>query len=147
MKQRASSRGFTLIELMIVVAIIAVVAAIAMPSYTSYVARAKRADARSQLMQAQQWMQRFYAANDQYEKDRAGQDVANVMPSNLKRSPADGATAVYELTIAPTVTSYTLTMAPVTGGTMARDPCGAFTINSVGARGVTGTKPRDECWK
>ena len=138
--------GFTLIELMIVVAIIAIIAAIAMPSYTSYVARAKRADARTQLLQASQFMQRFYAANDQFAKDRTGADVINVMPANLKRSPADGA-QLYQLSVNPTTTAYTLTMAPVAGGGMASDACGSFTITSTGVRGVTGTKTRDECWK
>jgi type IV pilus assembly protein PilE len=51
--------GFTLIELMIVVAIVAILASIALPSYTSYIARARRADARTQLRQAAQFMQRL----------------------------------------------------------------------------------------
>ena len=138
--------GFTLIELMIVVAIVGMLAAVALPSYRTYVDRARRADARAQLLQAAQFMQRFYAANDQFLNDRGGGAIADKMPANLKKSPADGP-QVYALAINATTSAYTLTMAPLTGSPLAGDVCGSFTLTSTGARGVTGTKPRDECWK
>lgn len=153
-------KGFTLIEVMITVAIVAILSSIAYPSYTSYIARAKRADARTQLLQAAQFMQRFYAANDQYLQDRASNAVLGTsvgMPDNLRVSPADG-TALYQLntaiasagnyTASVTTSAYTLTMAPITGRSMASDACGMFTITSIGTRGVvSATKTRDECWK
>nr|WP_255532211.1 MULTISPECIES: type IV pilin protein [unclassified Polaromonas] len=74
---------------MVTVPFVAVLAAIALPSYASYVARARRADARGQLVHAAQFMQRFYAANDSFSKDRAGNDVINQVPASLKQSPSD----------------------------------------------------------
>lgn len=146
-KPSSRNSGFTLIELMIVVAIVAILASIALPSYTSYVARAKRADARTQLVQAAQFMQRFYAANDTFEKDRADHDVIDQIPETLKQSPADS-TAIYELEIpTATSTSYEIHMVPVSGGSMAADSCGTFTLTSTGIRGVSGTTARDTCWK
>jgi len=146
--------GFTLIELMIVVAIVAILAAVAMPSYTSYVARGRRADARVQLMQAAQFMQRFYTANDRFDSDRGGNAVLSQVPDNLKRAPADG-DQVYSLGITATASNFTLTMAPLAGSIMASDECGSFTITATGIKGVTALLTtdanyqhlRDKCWK
>lgn len=148
-------RGFTLIELMITVGIVAVLAAIAIPSYGAYVARTRRADARGQLVQVAQFMQRFYVANDNFSTDRAGNNVFDRVPVNLLRSPADGV-PIYNLTVpAATLspTSYEVRMVPVAAGVMGNDACGSFTLTSTGVRGVSvggvagTTSQRDTCWK
>jgi type IV pilus assembly protein PilE len=153
--RRPSSSGFTLIELLIVVAIVAILSAVAFPAYTSYVAKARRADARGQLLQVAQFMQRFYSANDTYEQDRANTGVLLKVPANLKQSPADG-TAVYTLDIPSaslSASAYELRMIPVPGTPMAADPCGTFTLTSTGVKGVRvngspgSATLRDTCWK
>jgi len=66
MKTGNQERGFTLIELMIVVAVIAILAAIAMPSYTSYKVRANRVEVQTELMQLAQRLQSYKAMNHSY---------------------------------------------------------------------------------
>ena len=154
-EQLGRESGFSLIELMIALAIVAVLTSLAVPAYTSHVARAKRADARTQLVQAAQFMQRFYAANDSFAKDRANNDVLSQIPAALKQSPADSA-KVYDLAIpAETLTStgFELRMVPVLGSSMASDLCGSFTLTSAGLRGVLvgdtigAASLRDSCWR
>lgn len=150
---RQQAHGFTLIEVMIVVAIIGILAAIALPQYTEHVARSRRADARTQLQAAAQFMQRFYSANDRYDVDRANNGALTQMPANLQRAPADG-TAAYTLSSSNlTATTYTLLMAPVAGAAMQNDRCGTYTLNERGVRGnvINGTAAsadvRDGCWR
>ena len=141
------SRGFTLIELMIVVAIVAILAAVAYPSYTAYVKRGQRASARSQLLQADQYMKRFYASNDSYSADRSGAD--STLPARLRVSPPEAAvdTQLYDITIsAKTGTSFTLSATPA--NSMTGDKCGTFTIDQTGLKGVVNnTETRDACWR
>ena len=87
----ARARGFTLIELMIVVAIVAVLASLAYPSYTRYVKRGQRAGAQVALNEAAQFMQRYYSANNAYDR-KPGDTTKTVTDTSLAaREPAQGA--------------------------------------------------------
>ncbi len=146
--------GFTLIELMIVVTIISVLLAVALPSYKAYVDRGHRAQARSQLLQAAQYMQRFYAANDRYDQDRGANPVFTIIPDRLKSPAGEGASQFYQIVDTGTYassfssTTFQLVISPIGGSRMEGDACGAFTLNHLGAKGnMNNTLSRDECWR
>ncbi len=150
------ANGFTLIELMVVVAVVAILAAIALPSYQESVRRSKRTEAQAVLMQAAQYMQRFYSANDRYTLT-AGTTTAetaqssagvSMLPAALRQSPASGGAYTIAVLARDTPPSYSLTA--TRAGSMEADKCGTLVINSLGVKSVasqaTGITAAD-CWK
>ena len=132
-------KGFTLIEVMIVVAIIGILSAIAYPSYTEYIARGHRADARAGLLQAQQWLERAATATGVY-------------PTTLPDAFTWASDATKRYTIGfqtgNTNAAFTLTATPK-NGPQKNDKCGTYTLSNTGVRGaagkaaVPGTRPHD----
>lgn len=136
------SAGFTLIELMIVVAIIAIIAAVAYPSYQEHVRKTRRADAQTALLELSQFMERHYTANGRYLQANG---TAPVLP--FTEAPKDGAAKAYDLsfTAAPTANAYTLRAVPK--GSMAGDACGTLTISNTGAKGQAVGATLEQCWR
>ena len=129
---RKLKSGFTLVELIVVVAIIGILSAIAYPSYTQYVVRSKRADAMGALMNAAQSMERYRSNNYNY-------NVANLSDVFATQVPVEGGTAYYNLTMVNDATSYTITATP-TGSMAGQD--GPLTLDNTGARTWDG----NNCW-
>ena len=139
-------KGFTLIELMIVVAIVGIIMAFAIPSYLEQIRRGNRTDARAQLLKASQYMQRYYASNDRYDQDRAG--VAFSFPGGLSKSPETG-DQKYTITATATLTAYTVTAVPFATGSMFNDVCGTLGLDHTGLKSFTGASPAtlEKCWR
>ncbi len=132
-------RGFTLIELMIVVAVIAVLTLIAYPNYISSVRKGKRGQAKADLVQVVQSMERCYTQLNTYTGCWAGTDVLTA-PSN--QSPTNGP-KIYDLVLAvPTAQTFSVT-ATATGDQL-KDSCGALTINQANVKTYTGSGTN--CW-
>lgn len=139
---RDAGKGFSLVELMVVMAIIGIIAAIAYPSYTESVQRGYRASAQAALLESQQYMERFYSANSRYTTDAAG-TTAPALPARLTAVPSDS--PKYDLTVsAATLNSYTLTATPRAGNS---DACANLTLTNTGARGRSGSGSVQDCWK
>lgn len=128
----ATDRGFTLVEMLIVVAIIGILAAIAYPSYTQYVQRSNRAEARAALLENAQFLERSYTTANRY-------DSAGELPHN--QSPENG-DARYNIAVAAAEQSFELSAVPT--GSMAGDACGTLTLTNTGVRGADGDLA--QCW-
>jgi type IV pilus assembly protein PilE len=107
MVMKKYSLGFTLIELMIVVAIIAVLAAIAYPSYTQYKIRTNRADVQSEMMNIAQRLQSYYVINHNY--------TSATLDNGTTSKDYPISNPVYRVTLVPSGQTYTLTAEPISG--------------------------------
>lgn len=140
--------GFTLIELMIVVAIVGILSAIAYPSYAEYIRRGHRADARAGLLQAQQWLERAATATGQYPMA----SPTFVMPASLTwaADPTKRYTIGFKNPPAPSGAVFTLIATRKAATPQATDKCGDLTLTHTGARGAdnyTVTDVEAECWR
>lgn len=130
--------GFTLIEVMIVVAIVGILAAIAYPSYQEQVRKSRRADCAGELTLLANAMERFFTLNGSYPATVAAMNF----PANC---PIDGGTPSYTFSIpARTATTFTVQASPT--GPQAGDKCGDLTLTHTGQQGVSTGLALTECW-
>src|SRR5690606_16381268 len=140
----ARQGGFTLIELMVVVAIVAILVSIALPSYQESVRKGRRGQAKADLVDVAQQAERYRTVNSTY----GGFTLTNT------NSPATGDVAyVLAMNVAEGGGTFTATATPVAGTAQADARCGVLTINQAGSRwhasgndpecgfGLTGTGP------
>ena len=153
-----SSRGFTLVELMIVVVITTILLSIAIPSYQSQIRQSRRTEAKTALLDLAGREERFLSTNPQ--------GYTNV-PANLGYLgpfPVAVGSNYYTITVAciagvgaglacdpnanaPNGPSYYLTATPIAGTSQAADTqCTSFSVDSTGAQFSTGTYTAQQCW-
>lgn len=131
-----TSSGFTLIELMIVVAVIAILAAVAYPSYQAQVRKGRLGQAQADMLELAQFMERCFAANNSY---------ANCNLPFLA-SPRTG-TTYYDIRVqTPSRTEFDLTATPLSAGGQDQHPCGVLTLDERNVKGFASTGSQAQCW-
>lgn len=136
----STRRGFTLVEMMIVVVVVAILTAVALPSYQEYIRRSHRSDAQAGLLQAAQWLERAATANGNYPTS---------LPQALTWSNDTSKRYTISFVSGNSTTSYTLQAVPKAGGAQANDRCGTFRLSYNGEQSNTnlasGISSKD-CW-
>ena len=129
----SSQKGFTLIELMVVVVVAAILAAIAYPSYQNYVMRAKRAEGRATLLDAAAKEERYYSDANQY---------GTLADAGISSTSESG---YYSISISRQNANqnFTLTATPAS---FADNDCGALTLSNAGDKDNGGTEDTAYCW-
>lgn len=135
----ARARGFTLLELMIVVVIIAILAAVAIPTFGRYAIRAHRVDGQELLLRIANAQERFYATNNHY----------GALTELGYANPAPTEKGYYNVSMVPAAAStsaqtFTATATPTTA--QAKDDCKNLTIDNSGVRASSGTTTNGSCW-
>ncbi|WP_349984782.1 type IV pilin protein [Stenotrophomonas sp. WHRI 8082] len=131
-----SIRGFTLIELMIVVAVVAILAVIALPSYNEYVRKSRRAQAKADLVEYAALAERFHTVNNTYVGFKFPGGSATV------NSPREGGTAAYNLSMDTARSTFKLTA--TAANEQANDKCGNLSVNQANVK--TAKIALSECW-
>lgn len=138
--------GFTLIELMIVVAVLAILAAVAYPTYKKQIQKGHRVDAKSAVLEAAAREEKFFATNNRYSSLASDLNYAA-----LPFSVISSGQTVYTLNIAVNTTgtpTYLITAVPAND--QVNDACYTYAIDNFGVQsnqlsgGATNTTTG--CW-
>jgi type IV pilus assembly protein PilE len=152
---KIKSRGFTIIEVLVVVAILGILAAIAIPQVTKYTTNARRADGKTALLAAAQAMERYYTNNYKYADATIGNDK-NATFSEYSQSGyyqlcfTDNTLTECKLSNSES-TKFRIKAVPVTTDKQANDTlCKTMTINQLGEKKAYDNLNADktsDCWK
>lgn len=134
--------GFTLLELMIVLAILGILFSLALPAYQESIREGGRAEARSLLLQVAADQERFYSDNNSYSS------AASPLSRPIIAALASEA-GLYRVTVAACATGtiancFIATATPQ--GAQAADTCTSLTVSNTGLKGATGDSV-DSCWR
>lgn len=136
MKRREMQKGFTLIELMIVLAIIGILAGIAYPTYMSFVRKTNRVEAKTDLMDAAQRLQRCYTAYGSFITSPGDNSCAVYTQLKAATGIVSQGAGYYRIQFdgTPTATSYTLIATAIKAPQLLDKGCTTMSLSSVGVK-------------
>jgi type IV pilus assembly protein PilE len=140
---RNRNRGFTLIEVLMVVAILGIIVAFGYPSYQEQVRKARRAEGMGELLEMADRLERRYSDQGTYGGINADA-LYNITTADNTRPTTNGH---YKLDIV-SADNVQFTINATPQGPQTKDKCGTFTMTSQGVKTVSGSISVDDCkWK
>lgn len=141
-------KGFTLVELMIVVAIIAILASIAYPAYQDQVQKARRADGTSTLLDIASKLERYHSEFGSYTANLGTGNAGLGFDAAANTNTTSSSEGYYQISIVLPAGNQTFTLtADAAGSIQVGDTkCGNFTLTHTGVPGISGTATVDDCW-
>ena len=130
-------KGFTLIELMIVVAIVALLAALAYFNYSKYAFRARRADGKEALTRIAAAEERYYTTRNVYVSDLTALGYTTATVQSEK--------TYYTITATTSNANQAFSLSAAPQGAQAKDACGSLTLDNGNVRAPT-TSSNGDCW-
>ncbi|MEP1471487.1 MAG: type IV pilin protein [Halieaceae bacterium] len=143
--------GFTLIEVMIVVAILAILTAIGLPAYQDFVLKSNRTAGRGVLLDVASRQEQYFINNRQYTDSLTDLGYTSdpfYVNNQADRSSSSGGDAIFQIDLTLlTATTYTVKAEAISGSVQARDAkCTSFTLSGAGAKTNTGSGSVSDCW-
>lgn len=136
--------GFTLVELMIVVAIIGILAAFAYPSYIEYVTRAHRAAAEGFMLEVATKEDRYLLDSRQYVASLGTLGMA--VPAEVSGYYSFGSVGS-EIAVGSAPPSFTISATPIASQATRDTKCGTLTLKQDGSKTASGSGGVENCWK
>ena len=146
-----TQKGFTLVELMIVIAIVGILVAVAYPSYQEHTRKSRRGNCAGELAPLANAMERHFTLNGSYSAPNPtlGNAAGDIFPATCPRDNAGvaGALAFYNFAITNvTPSTFTIQASPIPGGPQDGDKCGNLTLTQAGLKGNSAGLPLSDCW-
>ncbi len=143
-----TKRGYTLIEMLIVLAIVGILASIAYPSYQDYLIRSRRSDGQSALLDLANRMESYYLDHQSYQFATIGHGGHHDV---LSQAMTPGNEYTLKI-VQATKNTYVLQATPIGSQAKADTRCQSLVLNYLGVRGITSgpagspVGTADQCW-